>query len=97
MGLNNFVGTDEWEEVIMTIDSGASETVIPSKKLSHIPTMPSEGSKAGVLYDVANGETAPNEGEKGFVGQTEDGKLKRVLAQVCDVNKGLMSVKKMCQ
>ena len=81
----------------MTVDSGAGEVVIPEDALQGIPTRQSPGSQAGVMYEVANGELVPNEGEEEFVAETEDGHLKSIVAQVCKVNKGLMPVKKMCQ
>ena len=37
----------------------------------------------------------PNLGEKEFNGTSEEGLIKSVKAQVCDVNKALLSVKKM--
>ena len=46
-------------------------------------------------YEVANGKTIPNFGERHFVAFTEDGNANEVIAQVCDVNQVLMSVSKM--
>ena len=48
----------------------------------------------GVEYEVANGVKLPNEGEKDFDGITNEGILKSVMAQVCDVNQCLLSVRK---
>ena len=37
----------------------------------------------------------PNEGERDFVGQTEEGHTRAIKAQVADVNKDLLSVSRM--
>ena len=39
-------------------------------------------------------ETIPKFGEKQFVAEFEEGTRKKITAQVADVNKGLLSVKK---
>ena len=46
------------------------------------------------MYEVANGERIPNEGEKRFQAVTEHGVAKNMTLQVCDVNQGLLSVSK---
>ena len=56
--------------------------------------MEGPASKRGVEYEVANGEKIPNLGEKKFRGVTIEGKSRNITAQVCDVNKALLSVKK---
>ena len=52
-------------------------------------------------YEVANGETIDNEGEKTFVGYPMGldglGQGRKVTAQVCKVHQPLLSVKKMCK
>ena len=52
-------------------------------------------AKRGVEYEVANGVTIPNLGEKTFSFQTAEGVERNITAQICDVNKGLLSVVKM--
>ena len=49
-------------------------------------------SRRGVEYEVANGLRIPNLGEKRFVGITNEGVRRKLVAQVCDVNKALLSV-----
>ena len=51
--------------------------------------------KRGVEYEVANGVRIPNLGEKKFIGTSNEGISRQIVAQVCDVNKPLLSVKKM--
>ena len=63
--------------------------------LGSVDTVPGVGSKRGVMYEVANGVRIPNLGEKTFVGVTEEGMQRRIVAQVAEVNKALMSVRKL--
>ena len=44
---------------------------------------------------MANGIRIPNLGEKRFVGYTAEGGGREVVAQVCNVNKALLSVRRM--
>ena len=46
------------------LDSGAFVTVIPPHVGQEHEVVPGEASKAGVMYEVANGEAIPNLGEK---------------------------------
>ena len=52
-------------------------------------------SRKGVMHEVANGVRIPNLGEKRFTGVSTEGAVRNITAQVCDVNKALLSVKKM--
>ena len=61
------------------------------------PILESEASRRGVEYEVANGARIPNLGEKKFTGYTEQGSSRRITAQVCSVNKGLLSVRNVGQ
>ena len=84
----------EWFEVELTADTGACDTVIPISMCQEIPVQPSLQSQRGMQYEVANGVQIPNLGERQFTGITEYGTMKSVVAQVCDVNRGLLSVRK---
>ena len=44
---------------------------------------------------MANGTNIPNLGEKSFIANSEDGHVRNLTAQVCDVNKALLSVSRM--
>ena len=86
---------DEWVEIEVAVDSGATETVMGEETLNGIIDISeSSACKRGVTYEVANGTQIPNLGERRFLGVTEDGKAKGVVAQICAVNKSLMSVSK---
>ena len=88
------IGEGEWECLEMAVDSGATETVISEDMVSAVETKEGAASRRGVVYETANGETIPNLGEKQFVAELDEGTRKKVTAKVADVNKGLLSVKK---
>ena len=93
-GINRIAGEGQWEEIELSVDSGATESVVPDNMPQSIPTRPGAAHKRGVQYEVANGERIPNEGEKRFQAWTEEGQEKRMVMQVCEVNQGLLSVSK---
>ena len=62
--------------------------------LSSVETKEGQASKRGVEYEVANGVRIPNLGEKRFKAVNEDGVERNITAQVCEVSKALLSVKK---
>ena len=95
-GMNSMEETG-WEEIDMVVDSGATDTVVGEDMLQSIKTTPGLASKRGVQYEVANGDLVPNLGEKQFIAEWEDGQKRGLTAQVCDVNKALLSVRKMVQ
>ena len=80
----------------MAVDSGASETVMPEGAIKSIATRSNEASRRGVQYEVANGQRIPNLGEKEIEGETDiEGRRTIFKAQVCEVSKPLMSVKRL--
>ena len=84
---------DEWIEVELTADSGACDTVIPRKTAEGIPILPSLASLRGLEYEVANGQSIPNLGERRCLVWTENAtEVKRMNMQVADVHKGLLSL-----
>ena len=91
----NAVEEDIWQEIEMAVDSGATETVVGTDMLTHIATTEGDACKRGVQYEVASGELIDNLGEKKFTGHSEGGHERGMTAQVCDVNKALLSVKRM--
>jgi hypothetical protein len=92
----NAVGSpkEDWVEVEFAVDSGATDTVMNEESLGCIETKAGMAFRQGVEYAVANGVRIPNEGEKEFVGVTEEGLARSVKAQVCAVTTCLLSVKK---
>ena len=84
---------EEWEEIEITIDSGACETVLPSRMLMSIKLQSNDASRRGDEYEVANGHTIPVEGEKRCIMITSGSCApKGIVFQVSNVHKPLMSV-----
>lgn len=90
------IGDEQFVEIDVTVDSGASETVMPESGLDgNVDITESAACKRGVTYEVANGTSIPNLGERKFLGITAEGGQRGVTAQVCAVKQTLMSVSKM--
>ena len=86
------VCAQEWVEITVTVDSGASETVAPLKMAEHIPIRDSPASLRGASYEVANGAVIRNLGERRCILQNMGGTEKLLSFQVCDVHKPLLAV-----
>ena len=93
-GLNKISPDGVWEEIEVAVDSGATESVCPDDMPINVPTVEGAASRRGVMYEVANGQQIPNEGEKRFNAVTEEGAQKKMVLQVADVNQALLSVSK---
>ena len=89
--------TEEWEYVEFILDSGATATVIPPNVGKAYAIKPGDASRAGVTYEVANGEEIPNLGEKLMPVVTAEGTWRGLRAQVADVTKALQSVRTLVQ
>jgi hypothetical protein len=86
-------GDNGWVEIEVTIDSGACDTVMPTRLCSHISIVQTEDSRRGMEYEVANGETIPNVGERRCLLMSEDSaNPKRITFQCADIHKPLLSV-----
>ena len=92
--VNAVSADDGWEEIEFTLDSGATETVMGEDMLSSVEAKEGAASMGGVEYEIATGELIPNLGEKKFQAVSQEGVTPSITAQVCAVNKALMSVKK---
>ena len=84
-----------WEKLTLTVDSGASDTVIPPTMLKWLQLMHSE--KVGTEYEVANGEVVLNLGEKRCLMRlheqdTAADELEIAFQVVEDVHKPLLAV-----
>ena len=66
------IAKGEWEQIDMFVDSGASETVISEDMVLSATLTEGPASRQGVQYEVANGVRIPNEGEKKFIGVSEE-------------------------
>ena len=62
--------------------------------LSTVEIKEGAASKRDVEYEVATGELIPNLREKKFQAVSQDGVTRSITAQVCAVNKALVSVQR---
>ncbi len=83
----------DWEYVEAILDSGATVTVFPPSVGTAYELRQGEAAKAGVMYEVANGDEIPNLGERLLAVMTTEGTVRGVRAQVADVNKPLQAVR----
>ena len=89
------VREEEYVAIEVMVDSGAIETVMTRECLNCVIDITNGvACKNSVEYETANGEKIPNLGERRFLGITEDWSGRSVVAQICSVNKNLMSVSK---
>ncbi len=85
----------QWEYVEAILDSGATVTVFPPSVGTAYALTQGEAAKAGVTYEVANGEEIPNLGERLLPVMTAEGTVRGVRAQVADVSKPLQAVRQL--
>ena len=84
---------DEWHEIELCVDSGACITVMPKSWCSGISIVESPAQRAGVEYEVANGQAILNLGQRQCEVMTIGSMVaKRMTFQVAEVHKPLLSV-----
>ena len=84
---------EEWVAIEVTVDSGACVTVMPAGMCMGISIFDNALSKAGVEYEVANGESIPNLGERRCEVMTPGSPTaKRITFQIAEVHKPLLSI-----
>ena len=93
--MNAISDAEEWQKLEIAVDSGASETVVGEDMLPNVQLIEGDMFKRGVKYEAANGELIDNMGEKRFEAHSAEGSVRGLTAQVCGVNKALLSVSKM--
>ena len=87
------ISSGEWVYVEAVLDSGATVIVIPAQVGQGYEITPSAASRAGVVYEIANGEEILNLGAKLMAVVTDDGAGRGLQAQVADVSKMLQSAR----
>ena len=91
--INNVTKYQGWREIEVTVDSGACDPVMPLSMCQEIRLHESEAQRNKKEYEVANGETIPNEGERHCLMMTSGAvSPKRITFQVADVHKALLSI-----
>ena len=83
---------DGWTEVKAIPDSGAKRSCAPRTMAPSYKIEPSEMSKAGRAFIVANGKEIPNEGQFRVPAMSKDGVWSNHLWQVTDVTRPLLSI-----
>ena len=80
-----------WEKLTLTVDSGASDTVVPPRFCAWSSIFHTE--KVGTEYEVANGQVVQNLGERTCTIKVGDriGEL-NIACQVVEVHKPLLAV-----
>ena len=58
----------EWERILVTVDSGAVDTVGPNSAGTMFPIEQTEDSKAGRFYRAANGKPINNYDQRKITG-----------------------------
>jgi len=88
-------GHDDWEMCEVVMDSGAHVSVGPPSlgRKAGYDVEESPGSRAGICYTAANGGELPNLGQRFMACVTEEGSIRGMEQQVCDVTKALESVR----
>ena len=88
---------DQWERIIMKIDSGAIDTCIPPDVGKRFKLEESQMSKARSHYRAANGTQIKNHGKRAITAFNDHWTPLKVEAQVADVSTPLASVFQMCR
>ena len=83
----------KWEKITSIMDSGATVTVGPADAAAVYPVMPGAAAKAGVMYEIADGTSIPNIGEKMTAVINTNGTISLRERQVADVSCNLMAVR----
>jgi len=84
---------DEWEQISVIIDSGASVPVMPPGLGKAYELEESEAFRRGTEYECANGQPIANLGQKRMPVVTAEGTLRGYTSQCADVSKPLQSVR----
>jgi hypothetical protein len=88
-----------WERVVLTVDSGASDTVLPPHIACNIPL--THSPRVGTEYEVANGGTVVNLGERKAQMKLREGdadaKSMLMSFQVVEVHKPLLAVSRLVE
>ena len=85
----------KWERLECVVDSGATVSVMPAECAKEYAAQPSAASRAGVTYQVANGDELANLGEKLVPIVTDEGTMKGLYSQIAAVTSPLQSVRQL--
>ena len=88
---------EEWEDIKITVDSGAVDTVGPQSLGKGFPLMETEASRSGKFYRVANDTKIAIHGNKAVKGYTQEGSEIGVDIQIADAKRKLGSAGRLCE
>ena len=92
-GISAVNNPEDWISLDVTVDSGSCVTVMPAGLCPGIPILENDLSRNGVEYEVANGESIANLGEKRCQVMTIGSMApKKIVLRIADVHKPLLSV-----
>ena len=83
----------KFEIMSAIVDSGATVPVMNPNTGKDYELLESEASRRGVEYEVANGDTIPNLGEKRMAVMTTEGTIRGYTTQCAEVSKSLQAVR----
>ncbi len=86
-----------FERHTAVLDSGAVDNVAPIGEFKHVKIRPSARSKAGKGFVSATGQPIKNHGEQNITLMTNQGQMRRIVFQVANVRRPLVSVKRVVQ
>ncbi len=86
-----------FEIMSAVVDSGATVPVMNPKTGAAYPLQESEASRNDVDYEVADGGTLANLGEKKMAVITQEGTLRGYASQCANVSKPLSAVRSLCR
>ena len=90
---------DKWAPLPrpLIIDSGAALSVIPEDWCTNYELVETAQSRAGVTYQVANGDPVHNMGQRTINALTEDGQATAMAFTLSEVSRALGSVSSICR
>ena len=92
----NSVGNVDSKKLMVTVDSGAAESVMNETHAPSVPTRTSKGSITGVEHVNATGTTMPNPGEKILPVILNNGEECSLRMQITDVHQAFLCVSRVC-
>ena len=81
-------------KISAVVDSGAEANALPENMMQWILLKPSSASKSGEIFRGAGRDPIPARGERSVTGRTDEGQSRRIVLEVCPVNRPLLSVAK---
>ena len=85
-----------YTHVMSVMDSGAADSCAPQSMCPLVDSVPSEGSRRGLMYTAAGGARIPNQGEKHLDLVTLEDVPVQTAWQTVDINRQLSSVRQIC-